>query len=602
MRQFAFWWVYIHHNGGYNITLMKVKNIIISLIVGLVSVASILGIAFEVKYWKKVYPGLRVGKIEVGGSSLAEAASKVSERANLVKSLELVWGVNKWNISLASVDLKYEFNTSAMEVIQLGRSGNIFDDLNIKLKAGFDGLNINPLWSWNDEKMQSAIASIAAQIDVPAQEPEILRGPNKDSVVISPGENGQQVNRDMLLKLIRQSLESWGDKNINIPVTEIKPRLSNEQVEKVKNKAIALLGKVVVIQNPEADQKWEIKDDQLLTWLNLQTGEWKSEQIKEWVVELAQTVNKEPQNATFRFTEQEKVEEFYPARDGVSVLEETTTDGIVFALNKLENNSDKAVVELVLKKTKPEIETGDANSLGIRELIGKGESWFTGSITNRIFNLKKAAGIINGVLIAPGEIFSFNKVIGEVSQNTGFKQAYIIKEGKTILGDGGGVCQVSTTLFRAVLNAGLPIDSRTAHAYRVSYYEVKYQPGFDATVFQPSLDFVFRNDTQAYILIQTVYDEKNKYLSFELYGTSDGRKVELSKARIWEVIPPPPDLYQDDPTLPVGKIVQTEHAAYGAKVAFDWKVTRGEEVLQQKTFFSNYKSWQAVYLRGTKTN
>jgi len=153
-----------------------------------------------------------------------------------------------------------------------------------------------------------------------------------------------------------------------------------------------------------------------------------------------------------------------------------------------------------------------------------------------------------------------------------------------------------------VLAAGLPIEERAAHAYRVGYYEVKYQPGFDATVFQPSPDFKFRNDTNAYILIQTVYDEKAQYLSFELYGTSDGRKVEISKARVWDVTPPPPDLYQDDPTQPVGKVVQTEHAAWGAKVAFDWKVTRGDEILQQKTFYSNYSPWQAVFLRGTKTN
>ena len=121
-------------------------------------------------------------------------------------------------------------------------------------------------------------------------------------------------------------------------------------------------------------------------------------------------------------------------------------------------------------------------------------------------------------------------------------------------------------------------------------------------MFQPSQDFKFKNDTPGYILIQTVYDEKTKYLAFEIYGTSDGRKVEISKARVWEVTPPPPDLYVDDPTLAVGKVVQTEHSANGAKVAFDWKVMRGDEVLQERTFYSNYRPWQAVYLRGTKTN
>jgi vancomycin resistance protein YoaR len=383
---------------------------------------------------------------------------------------------------------------------------------------------------------------------------------------------------------------------------EIKPKLSEDQVDKVRNKANSLLGKKLIIKDPESSQTWELDDNLLLTWLDLQTGDWDKQAVRDWVSQLAQTVNKDPQNATFRFVGLGRVEEFKPAKNGVAVLEENTADSIIVALNLLDQNAGPQYLNLAVRDTQPEIATGDVNNLGIKELIGKGESWYRGSITNRIFNLKKAADLINGVLVAPGEIFSFNKSVGEVSQNTGFKQAYIIKEGKTILGDGGGVCQVSTTLFRAVLAAGLPIEARTAHAYRVSYYEVNYQPGFDATVFQPNPDFQFRNDTNAYILIQTVYDEKAQYLSFELYGTSDGRKVEMSKARVWDVTPPPPDLYQDDPTLPVGKVTQTEHAAWGAKVAFDWKVTRGDEVLQQKTFFSDYKPWQAVYLRGTKTN
>jgi len=192
--------------------------------------------------------------------------------------------------------------------------------------------------------------------------------------------------------------------------------------------------------------------------------------------------------------------------------------------------------------------------------------------------------------------------VGEISAATGYKQAYIIKEGQTILGDGGGVCQTSSTLFRAVLAAGLPIEARTAHAYRVSYYEQNYQVGFDATVFQPTPDFKFTNDTPGYVLIQTEFDEAKKYLAFAFYGTNDGRKVEMSKVRMWDVTPPPPDLYIDDPNMPIGKVTQTEHRAAGAKVAFDWKVTRGEEVLQERTFYSNYRPWQAVYLRGTKTN
>ncbi len=385
-----------------------------------------------------------------------------------------------------------------------------------------------------------------------------------------------------------------------MPIVEIKPKLSENQAERARVMAEKIRGKKIQVNEEQGELKLEISDEQILSWIDLSSGGWKKSAIEDWVAQLAQTVDKPPQNATFRFLGTGKVEEFKPAKEGRVLKRATLATLMINSLNRLLGQSEPVVVDLEFTKSEPEVVNDEVNSLGIKELLGKGESWYSGSITNRIFNLKKAADAIGGFLVPPGETFSFNGAVGEVSSDTGYKQAYIIKEGKTILGDGGGVCQVSSTLFRAVLAAGLPIEARTAHAYRVHYYEEKYQPGFDATVFQPAPDFKFKNDTPAYVLIQTVYDEKAKYLSFEIYGTSDGRKAEMSKARIWEVTAPPPDLYQDDPNLPVGKVVQTEHAAWGAKVAFDWKVTRGEEVLQERTFYSNYKSWQAVYLRGTK--
>jgi vancomycin resistance protein YoaR len=148
----------------------------------------------------------------------------------------------------------------------------------------------------------------------------------------------------------------------------------------------------------------------------------------------------------------------------------------------------------------------------------------------------------------------------------------------------------------------LPIVSRTAHAYRVHYYENHSEPGFDATIFTPNVDFKFKNDTTAYLLIQTSFDEAYNKLFFDLYGTKDNRVVTLSKARVWDVAPPPPALYQDDPTLAVGVVKQIDFPAWGAKTAFDYKVTRDGQTLQQQTFYSNYAPWQAVYLRGTRTN
>ena len=205
---------------------------------------------------------------------------------------------------------------------------------------------------------------------------------------------------------------------------------------------------------------------------------------------------------------------------------------------------------------------------------------------------------INGVVIASGEEFSFDKTVGDITAATGFKQAYVIKSGRTVLDDGGGVCQVSTTVFRAALNSGVPITARTAHAYRVHYYEEDSPPGIDATIFYPTVDLKFKNDTPGAILIQAWTEGLTLYVNF--YGTSDGRKTEVSTPIILKQTPPPPDLRQDDPTLPKGVVKQVDWSAWGANITFTRKVTRdGQELINEK-FYSNYKPWQAVYLVGTK--
>jgi vancomycin resistance protein YoaR len=266
----------------------------------------------------------------------------------------------------------------------------------------------------------------------------------------------------------------------------------------------------------------------------------------------------------------------------------------------LENSNDKSEsFDIPVNKTPPDITTDKVNNLGIKQLIGRGTSTFFHSIPGRVYNVVLASSRINGTLVKPGDTFSFNDTLGDVSAFTGYQQAYIISGGKTILGDGGGVCQVSTTLFRAILNAGLPVVERAAHAYRVGYYEQDSPPGLDATVYGPSPDLKFTNDTPGYILIEATANPKNYSLVFELYGTSDGRAATISKPVVTNVTPALPTVYQDDPTLPTGTLKQTDFSAAGATVTFNYFVKRGDEIIFQKTFVSNYRPWAAVYLRGT---
>lgn len=548
----------------------------------------------EAVYKERIFPGVRVGDIELGNLTAADARLRLQSRFDQVEELKLVWGVNKWTSSTKAFELTYETDTVVDQALGVRSWAQ-------RLESVRTGVVLEPVYTLSDTALKSFVASVSSEVNIPATEPQISLDPNTNVVNVSPGANGRQVDERQLWQNLSAGFSRLDTSMVVLPVVELKPQLSNEQVQATQRRSQSMVGKSLTIKGSEDGQVWTIATADLLGWVDPANAQgWKEEAIREWVLELAKTVDRQPENASFHFEKPGRVTEFKPAKNGLVVQQSELVQSILQQLGALETGQETATISLNMTTSLPAVGNGDANSLGINELLARGESWFTGSITNRIFNIQKAASVLNGVLVAPGETFSFNKAVGEISQATGYKSAFIIKEGKTLLGDGGGVCQVSSTLFRAVLNAGVPIPERTAHAYRVSYYEQNYQPGFDATIFQPAPDFKFTNDTPAHILIQTEFDEKAKKLTFSLYGTSDGRKAEVSKSRTWDVVPAPPDLYVDDPTLPVGQVRQTEHKANGAKVAFDWKVTRGEEVLQQKTFYSNYKAWQAVYLRGTK--
>lgn len=326
------------------------------------------------------------------------------------------------------------------------------------------------------------------------------------------------------------------------------------------------------------------------------------EKLEQALLPITNEITVKPEDAIFEL-EDGRVVNFRPSVEGkgfnMLALQERIFQHMPALLR---SNKDQFIIELPITTIRPKVSLEDTNTLGIKEHIAQGRSTFTGSVPNRMHNIALSVFHLDGVIVPKGEVFSFNNTVGEISQATGYKEAYVIKQGRTILDDGGGVCQVSTTLFRAVLNGGLPIVQRHAHSYRVSYYEQDSAPGLDATVYAPTYDFQFKNDTEGSILIEATLDLVNATLVFDFYGTSDGRQSELSNSVITNIKPAPEDRYEDDPMLPKGVVKQTEHRAQGATVTFSRIVKRNEEVLISETFTSVYRPWQAVYLRGTKEN
>jgi vancomycin resistance protein YoaR len=249
-----------------------------------------------------------------------------------------------------------------------------------------------------------------------------------------------------------------------------------------------------------------------------------------------------------------------------------------------------------------------AESLGITENvlmasygIQGAATYFSGSSPERIQNITAAAAEFHGVLVAPGETFSMSNYLGDISLDNGYAEALIIFGNRTVKGVGGGVCQVSTTLFRAVFFGGYPIVERHPHAYRVGYYEQgtgSPGPGMDATVFLPLVDFKFTNDTPYWLLMET-YIYGNQLL-WKFYSTSDGRTVSWSSDRSNEV-KAPKTLYRENEDLPEGKIVQVDWAAKGLDVVVYRTVQRNGEVLSEDRIKTHYLPWRAIYEYGPGT-
>ena len=314
------------------------------------------------------------------------------------------------------------------------------------------------------------------------------------------------------------------------------------------------------------DLQFYISRERLGTWITSTydgdqlTASLDRDAIAAYVVTVANALNiaSQPPQIT---TQDGRVTGFVPPKVGRSVQEDKLADMIVGAVNA-RTGTDKIGDNLVvpLKSTKMSLVGMDADS-GITELIGRATTPFTGSPRNRISNIKNGVKYLTGTIVASGEEFSTLKTLDVIDNTTGYLPELVIKGNRTVPEFGGGLCQVSTTLFRAVLDAGLPVTARRNHSYRVSYYEKDGNgkvigPGLDATIYQPDTDFKFRNDTAHPVLI-IGYVAGDK-ITFELYGTKDGRTSQIIGPTKLTETPPGEPIYIETTDLAPGVIKQVE--------------------------------------------
>jgi vancomycin resistance protein YoaR len=260
--------------------------------------------------------------------------------------------------------------------------------------------------------------------------------------------------------------------------------------------------------------------------------------------------------------------------------------------------TNQSQAPLPVESVAPAVDSNRIAEMGIRELVASGSSYFKGSSLARMRNIEVATEKFEGVVIPPGGIFSFNKLVETVSAANGFEDSAIIWGDQTMIGVGGGVCQVSTTVFRAALNAGFPIVERYNHGYVVSWYGA---PGMDATIYTPSVDFKFRNDTNAYLLVQPSTDTINGVNTFNFYGTKPNRQVTIGEPVITDVKEPGAPVYRVDESLSTGQKRQVEYAQRGMTVTVERTVSENGQTRVDK-IVSKYQPWNAVFLVGPGTD
>jgi len=320
---------------------------------------------------------------------------------------------------------------------------------------------------------------------------------------------------------------------------------------------------------------------------------------------VAHEIDQEAREARFQVGENGKVNEFQGSRPGLAVDVEQTYEAVnsaVLARSWGDEGTVSSSVPIVVMQVEPYVQTGEVNDLGISEILGIGYSNFSGSPTNRIKNIKHAVeDKLNGLLIKPDEEFSLLRTLEPFTIEGGYLPELVIKGDEIKPEVAGGLCQVGTTMFRTVMNSGLPITQRRNHSLVVSYYNDHRngQPGTDATIYDPAPDFRFKNDTGNYILLTTDMNVQTGNLYFTFWGTSDGRKGYYSEPVVHKWIPTGSEQIVETTELAPG-VRNCQSAHPGAETSFTYTrvLPNGEKV--HEVFSSYYRPLPKICLVGVE--
>lgn len=573
-------------------------------------------VSFNAVYAEQIYPGISVAGVDLSGLSPDEAETVLSQQVTYPEQGRIVFmGDQTWVARPSEVGLFFDAKTSAMAAYSVGRQANIFTRLSEQFRAWYTGIELSPLLIYDARVAHRYLSQIAAQVDTPTVEASLSI--DGKQVIAVPGQVGRRVDIEASLAPLEDLVRGLDDGEIPIVITEIPPVILDasaqaEEAERILSKPLTL----VVANSEEGDPgPWTIDQDTLAEMITIERTQTANgnqfqvgldaQSLSTFFYDIGSEMERPSSEPRFIFNDDTRqLEVIQPAVIGRSL----DVEGTIQAINEHILQEDHNI-SLVFNYTHPVVsDDTTAQELGITEAVSVETSYFYGSSSARIQNIQTAASRFHGVLIPPGESFSMAEILGDVSLDNGYAEALIIFGNRTIKGVGGGVCQVSTTLFRTVFFGGFPILERHSHAYRVGYYEQTASgnvnpnlAGLDATVYVPVVDFKFVNDTPNWLLMETYVNPAARRLTWKFYSTSDGRSVDWDTTGLKNKVEPPKPLYQENPDLKKGVIKQVDWEAEGADVTVFRTVERNGEVYFEDSFSTHYMPWRAVYEYGPGT-
>lgn len=563
-----------------------------------------------------ILPGISMNGIPLSGLSIQEATREIARSYSYpdAGNILLVDGERSWLVKPVQLGVYLDAQASARAAYEAGRKGSIVTLLIQRFNLLKDNVETQPTFIYDQKTAVNLLNSLAAVIDQPIREASLSISGTE--VVVENGQSGRVLDVQSTLDAVTRQIQSMRDGVVPLVIVQSDPVILNADVQGELARTVLSQPLSLTLPTDALGQASSIQIDPanlapLLTFQKIANAGSSAYQIAVnkplmagYLASLENDLNQEPVNSRFIFNDEtSQLDLLKPATIGRKL----DIDSSIAAINQALQNGEHAA-PLSFTFTNPQAtDQMKGSDLGVTELVFAYTSYFRGSSADRIQNIKTASARFHGLLIAPGAILSMSDELGDISLDNGYAEALIILGDQTIKGVGGGVCQVSTTLFRTAFYGGYQILERHPHAYRVGYYEQtstghnQKLAGLDATVFVPLVDFKFKNDTPYWLLLETYVSSSNYSLTWKFYSTKDGRIVDYSSTGPTNIVKSPDPLYRENPELPQGTKKQVDWAAEGADVTVTRTVTKDGVILHQNRFFTRYEAWRDVYEYGPGT-